>query len=228
MWRGWRVIVPIVLVSAVLQAALTWPAYSVDRGWLFLLLAALSGLVLLVAFGLIAATALRVADGRVGWATAQGALRAHGLRYLLWSLGLTLVVLAGLTVYRVPGIVVVAVTPFLLLAALDGASNPLAVNFRVIGRRFWRWLVTVLIMAALLVVSSLGAGFFTFFVRTPLAALVVWLVGGFVMAWWTTAWALIYRNALAGPSAAPASGPEPSPVPAEATSGSGAGAESGG
>ena len=54
-------------------------------------------------------------------------------------------------------------------------------------------------MGVVLFVADLSAGLFTFFTRNPLASLTVWLLGGLVLSWFTTAWALIYRSAWAEP-----------------------------
>ena len=195
MWRGWQVIVPVVLVNAVLQALLVWPDATPMIDALAVVLALASGFVLLVAYGLVAATALKVPDGHVGWPLAVTTLRGSAPRYTLWAILRALAIAIGLAIFTLPGLVVMAVTPFLVLAAIDGPGNPLVANFRTIGRRFWRWLVTALITTGALVVGSLLSGVFTFFTRNPLAAFVAWIVAGLVIAWFTTAWALVYRSA---------------------------------
>lgn len=218
MWRGWRVIVPVIVANAIVQALLVWPPYTYDSGWWIAISALLSALAFGVSFGLAAGTALHVADGPVSWSNAVGTLRSHARGYTLWAVAWLLAVSIGLALNTVPGLVVAALTPFLLLAALDGRGNALAVNLRTIGRRFWRWLVTVALIGAVLFVSDVGAGLFTFFIRNPLAALTVWLVGGLAIAWFTTAWALVYRSAWAEPPEPPADEPAPQePTPDLAT-----------
>lgn len=197
MWRGWRVIVPVVVLNAVIQAVLVWPPYTYDMGWWVVVSALLSALVLGAAFGLVASTALHVADGPVCWSRAISTLRAHLGVYALWAIAWLLAVSIGLALNTVPGLVIAALTPFLLLAALDGHRNALGTNLRTVGRRFWRWLVTGAVIGIVLFVSDVGAGLFTFFIRNPLASFAVWLVAGLVIAWFTTAWALIYRSAWA-------------------------------
>lgn len=210
LWRGWRVIVPVIVVNAVVQALLVWPPYTYDTGWWAVIGALLSALVFGASFGLVASAALHVADGPVSWPAAIGTLRAHARGYTLWAVVWLLAVSVGLALNTVPGLLVAALTPFLLLAALDGRGNALAVNLRTIGRRFWRWLVTVAIIGVVLFVSDIGAGLFTFFIRNPLASLTVWLLGGLAIAWFTTAWALIYRSAWSDSS-------EVEAVPADAS-----------
>jgi len=219
MWRGWTVIVPVVIVNALLLALLIWPDPIPGQSALPIVLALLDAVVFLIAYGLISATALHVADGKVGWPQALAVLRGNAARYAIWAVGLAVVAIIGRAFYTLPGLLVLALTPFLLLAALDGQANPLAANFRTIGRRFWRWLVTVVIAGLVLAIGSISSGLFTFFTRTPLATLVVWLVAGLVLAWFTTAWALIYRSAHAEPHEAQAQAQEPdrAPVPADVT-----------
>jgi hypothetical protein len=213
MWRGWRVIVPVIVVNAVVQALLVWPPYTYDSGLWVGVSALISALAFGAAFGLVAGTALHVADGSVGWPLAIRTLRAHLLGYALWALAWLVAVCVGLAFNTVPGLVIAGLTPFLLLAALDGHRNALGRNLRTLGRRFWRWLITVVIIGIVLLVGDLSAGLFTFFTRNPLASLVVWLIGGLVIAWFTTAWALIYRSAWAEPVEAVETDPVPEPSP---------------
>lgn len=213
MWRGWQVIVPVVVANAVVQALLVWPPFTYDTGWWTVMSAVISAVMFGIAFGLVASTALHVADGPVPWSQATSTLRAHLPSYTLWAVAWLLAVSIGLALNTFPGLIVAALTPFLLLAALDGHRNALGRNLRTLGRRFWRWLLTVVIIGIVLLVGDLSAGLFTFFTRNPLAALVVWLLGGLVLAWFTTAWALIYRSAWTDPQEQTESEVEPSPEP---------------
>jgi hypothetical protein len=197
MWRAWAVILPVVLVNAVLQALLIWPDPTPGLNLLAIVIAVLSATAFLSAYALLAAAALRVPDGKVNWASALTVVRANLGRYSMYAVGLGIVVVLGLAVYTVPGLLILAVTPFLLLAALDGQRNPVGANFATIGRRFWRWVVTVVIAGLVVTIGWLMAGLFAFFIRGMLASFVVWLVAGLLVAWFTTGWALIYRSAQA-------------------------------
>lgn len=214
MWRGWRVIVPVVIVNAVVQALLVWPPFTYDTGWWTVLSAVLSALAVGVSFGLVGSTALHVADGPVSWSQSSATLRSNLVGYTSWAVAWLLLVSVGLALNTFPGLLVAAVTPFLLLAALDGHRNALGRNLRTLGRRFWRWLLTVVIIGIVLLVGDVSAGLFTFFTRNPLASLVVWLLGGLVLAWFTTAWALIYRSAWAEASEPEAADEAPADEPA--------------
>ncbi len=196
MWRGWAVIVPVVIVNALLQAVLIWPDPTPGDGVVPILLALVSVIVFAVAYGLVAATALHVAGGRVGWGQVIATVKASAGGYVLCFVGLLIVVAIGCALYGLPGLLVLAVTPFFLLAALDGEKNPLVINFRTLGRRPWRWLVTTVITGLVVILGSLINGLTSFFVRGPAASLIVWAISGLVLAWFTTAWALIYRNAF--------------------------------
>jgi hypothetical protein len=189
------VIVPVVILNALVQALLVWPAYTYDSGWYTALSAVLSGVAFLVAYGLVASAALDVPVRRVGWRQVWARLRTHLGRYALWAVLLLVAVSIGLAIYTVPGLLVMALTPFLLLAALDGRPNPVATNFRTVGRRFWRWLLTVTIVGLGVLLGSLIAGFTAFFWHGGIGSALVWLVGGLLLAWITVGWALIYRSA---------------------------------
>lgn len=195
MWRGWSVLIPVVILNAAAQALIIWPEFELDDTWLNLLAAASSSIVFALAFGLVAATALHVPDGRVGWPKATTALRANAVRYSICALSLLVALAAALALNEAVGLLLLGLAPFLLLAAVDGERNPLAANFRTVGRRFWRWLITALIVGAVVVLGIVVSAVTAFFVRGSVASLLVWIVAGLVLAWFTTAWALIYRSA---------------------------------
>lgn len=194
MWRAWTVVVPVIVVNAAFQTLIAWPTIDVGSWWQVWGTGLVSYVVFLAFYGLLLSSALQVADGRVGWGAAVARLRAHLGAYLLWAVVLTLATVAGLLLYVVPGLVVLVLTRYVLFAALEGQGNAIAVNFHAMGERFWRWLITVLITGAILGLGTFVAGFWNFFLREPVGPLVVWLVGGLLFAWFTTAFALIYRS----------------------------------
>lgn len=203
MWRAWRIAIPVLLVNAILQALLQWPPSSYDTGWITLLTALGSALVFAVSFAALAAAALLVPDGSVHWGQVSRMLRARAANYTLWVIVWLVLVWLGTFLSQVGGLVIAALTAFLLFAALDGHDNALAVNFRVLGRRWGRWLVTCLIVGVGLVLGSIIGGFTIFFLRAPLGVLIAWVIGG-LLAWWvTTTWALVYRSVMPTPAVAP-------------------------
>ena len=204
MWRGWRVVLPVVVANALLQSLLAMPDGSLEQGALLTLLAVLSAVAFLFGYAFIGASALLSPRGPVRWTDVRRQLAGTLAPYALWALILLLATGAAMVLHRGAALLLHAVTVFVLIAALDGKRNPLAANVRAIGRRFWRWLVTAAITTAVIGLGIGFAGVTMFFLRAPLGALVVWLVAGLLVSWMTTAWALIYlkRDPDVAPDAA--------------------------
>jgi len=194
MWRAWRVLLPVVVVNALAQGILLLSGVLPYLTIAFVLTALLSFVILVASFGLIAAAMLQAVEGPVSAGAAVDTLRDRTWPLLAWSLGLVLVAIAGFAIYVVPGFIVLALTPYLLLAVVDGQRNPIAVNFRTIGARWGRWLITVVIMGAICFIMWFLSALDGFFVTGAPGAIIAWLVLGLVSAWFTCAWALIYRS----------------------------------
>jgi len=194
MWRAWRVLLPVVVVNALAQGILLLSGVLPYLTIVFVLTALLSFVILVASFGLIAAAMLQAVEGPVSAGAAIDTLRDRTWPLLAWSLGLVLVAIAGFAIYVVPGFIVLALTPYLLLAVVDGQRNPIAVNFRTIGARWGRWLITVAIMGAICFIMWFLSALDGFFVTGAPGAIIAWLVLGMVSAWFTCAWALIYRS----------------------------------
>ena len=194
MWRAWRVLLPVVIVNAVVQGILLLSGVLPYLTIVFVLTALLSFVILVASFGLIAAAMLQAVEGPVSAGAAIDTLRARTWPLLAWSLGLVLVAIAGFALYVVPGFIVLALTPYLLLAVVDGKWNPLAINFRTLGARWGRWLVTVVLMGVVCFVMWFLSALDGFFVTGAPGAIIAWLLLGLVSAWFTCAWALIYRS----------------------------------
>lgn len=196
MWRAWSIWLPVIVVNALVQGLLIMPAYSVAAPVINALLAVLSALIALKLLAFVTVALLRTPEGSVSWAEVFPELKRRTWRGMLWGAILLIVIAIGFALWTVPGILIAAVTPFILIAALAGERNPVAANFRIIGRRFWRWLITVIISGALITLGYLGSGFIVFFLRGMLGAGLVWLAAGFIAVWFTTAWVLIYRSSV--------------------------------
>ena len=194
MWRAWRLLLPVVIVNALVQGILLLSGVLPYLTIVFAFTALLSFVILVASFGLIAAAMLQAVEGPVSAGAAVDTLRDRTWPLLAWSLGLVLVAIAGFALYVVPGFIVLALTPYLLLAVIDGQRNPIAVNFRTIGARWGRWLITVVIMGVICFIMWFLSALDGFFVTGAPGAIIAWLVLGFVSAWFTCAWALIYRS----------------------------------
>lgn len=184
MWRGVLPALLVVLINAVVQASVLGLAWW----WLAI---GISAAVLLISFALVAHIAVRSVTQKSGLVDLPD---TDLPRFSLWVVGWTVAVNLGLMVYWYPGLVVLALTPFLPVAAAAGARNPVAANFAAIRARPVRWLVTVLISLAVILVVWLLTALNSFFVQGWLAAFSSWVLIGFVATWLLTAWAVLYRS----------------------------------
>lgn len=194
MWRAWRLLLPVVIGNALVQGILLLSGVLPYLTVVFVFTALLSFVILVASFGLIAAAMLQATEGPVSASAAIDTLRARTWPLLAWSLGLVLVAIVCFALYVIPGFIVLALTPYLLLAVVDGKRNPLAVNFRTIGARWGRWLITVVLMGVICFVMWFLSALDGFFVTGAPGAIIAWLVLGLVSAWFVCAWALVYRS----------------------------------
>jgi len=184
MWRGFVPFIVVAVVNAVVQASLL----ALSPFWLAL---GISAAVLVICFAFMA----HVADRSVRERSGIGDLRGARLgTFAAWVIGWTVVVSIGLAFYFWPGVILLALTPFVPVAAAAGARNPLAANFAAIRQRPVRWLVTILITLAVVLVVWLVSGLNAFFVRGWVASFSTWLIVGFVAAWLLTAWSALFRS----------------------------------
>ncbi len=196
--RSSSIVFPVIVINAALQALLLLPGFLPGVNLAFIVAAVLSYLILVACYTVAATAILAAIDGGIsGGSGVRAALADSPARFpavLGWSLLLLLATIIGLSLYVVPGLIVLAVLPFLLIAVIDRRSNPLAANFATLGKRWGRWLLTIVIMAALCGALWLMATVTGFFIGGALGALIAWLVLGVIAAWFTAAWALIYRG----------------------------------
>lgn len=118
--------------------------------------------------------------------------------FILWAFIMYVLVLAGLVVSTYLAIAIIILLPFVTLAASDGNRNPLKTNFRVMGRRIWRYLVTAVIFLPLLGISLLFTSVNGFFIGGGIGSFITWLYWGVVGAWYLNTLGLIYRSTDAG------------------------------
>lgn len=197
MWRAWQILVPVVVLNAVLQAFVIWPPYAYGQVAWDVIAAIASGIVLWAAFGLLTCGALLAPKGPVTWPSVLALARPRLLAFGLWGISWGVLVAIGMSFYVFPAAIIAALLVYLPLTVLDGEAKPLRGALALVRQRFWRWLITVLIAAGVLFFGWLVAGFGAFFLRGPLATSVIWLVGGVIISWITTAFALVFVDARA-------------------------------
>jgi hypothetical protein len=192
----WWGLLLVVLVNAVVQMLTgVWTPLTTDTPQ-FYLSSLISFVVLVASLGAVCALALACVDRRRG---VGAALRSGSWgRFALWTVGLTVVVYLLTFAWVAPAVIAMFLVPFVPLAAMDGKRNPLAVNFRVIGARWARYIVTVVFWAIIMVVVFVGLvlAFITF----PWwgVTLLGWVLKGLVGVWLICAFAGLYRSTRAG------------------------------
>jgi hypothetical protein len=194
MWRAWRIVLPVALINASVQAILLLPGFLPYLSAPFIVTSLLSFAVLVASLGFITVAMLEAVQGRVHFRWVVQRVRARFLPLLAWSIGLVVLVTLGFSLYVIPGFVILGLTPYLLLAVVDGRSRPLHTNFVTIGSRWGRWLVTIAVLAILCLVLWLLAALGGFFIGGPAGAFVAWLSLGIISSWFICAWSLVYRS----------------------------------
>ncbi len=197
-WRGTWVLLAVIILNAAIQAALVACNPLPGSGVLAAVLALVSGIVLLVAAALVVNTALLATTCRVGFKTAVAKTRAHFWLFCCWAVIWFIVVTVGLMVHTWPGALIAAVTPFVVIAAADGKRNAIGANFRAIGSRFGRFVVTLIIIGIIMLVFHLLATANSFFIGGSAAAFVLWVALGLVGSWLVVGWSLLYRATKVG------------------------------
>jgi hypothetical protein len=195
-WRGWRIVIPVIVANALVQAALLLPGVLPYLTIPFILIALVGFFVLVASFVLVTAAMLQAATGAVAAEVVVSTLKERFWQVLLWSLGLAIAVTIGLSLFVLPGLVVLAITPFVLLSVVDGQRKPLATNFRIIGAQWGSWLLTIVVVGAAALVLWFFSALNGFFVTGAPAAFFGWLVLGFASSWFISRWASLYRKVV--------------------------------
>lgn len=196
MWHASGAALPFIGVNAVVQAGLMYLDTLSGFSAAFLAAFAASAISALVLYSVLASGALAAVDGDASVGSVLARARRNATGFAGWTIVQWALILLAALIQPALVLVVAAATPFLPLAASDGRGNAMAWNFRAIGGRVGRWLLTTAILVVAGLVLYLLSAVNTFFVKGTPAAAIFWLVMG-VVAWWLlTAWALIYRQAV--------------------------------
>lgn len=198
MWRGTGPALVAILVNAVVQSLLVYWNAAIGMNFAFIISLVLSFLVLVLCAGLLARTALDSVHGKVGLSGAIAGVKAALPSILIWMTFMVVIVTLCALVMPVLAIPLLALLAFVPLAAADGRGNALAANFKALGERWGRWLITAIFVMIISLVLFLLTAVNVLFVKGFPASLITWVVGG-IVAWWIfTAWAEIYRSTKVG------------------------------
>ena len=176
----WRIAIPVVVVNAVIQSLLLVLDPSPPLTWWIwpLALASFAAMVVTLALGL--AALLLGARGECSWRATASLARSRLLLLILYAAGLIIVVIIGLALWVIPGLVVLALTPYLLITVMEGAANPIKSNLRLIRARWGRWILLLLVTGIVAGLLWVGSGLVAFFAPGTIGTFLSWLVIGLV------------------------------------------------
>lgn len=197
-WHASRVFAVVTIANAILQALILLPAptYGYETA-LFIVLGVVSGIILILSLGLILGAALNSGIDN-SFRGAVQRIRPHFWKFVLWTLIWMVVTVIGSLLYVIPGFIILAATPYVLFAAIEGKRNPLMSNFRAIGARKGRYIVVLIVTFIVLWLLFIASGLINFTVYNPWAGLIQWLYVGFFGCWLVSGWALMWRSTPEG------------------------------
>lgn len=201
MWSGTAPALLAIVGNALVQSLLTYWNPSIGMNLPFIIAVALSFVVLVFSVGLLSRTALNSVSGRVGVGEALSQTRTALPTIVLWATVMVILVMIGALINPVVPWLIIAVLAFVPLAAADGKRNALGVNFKALGERWGRWLVTAIFVLIVAAVLFLLTTVNVLFVKGFPASLIAWLGLGIVAWWLLTSWAEIYRSTRVGAAA---------------------------
>ena len=196
MWRGWKVVLPTLVLNALIQALLILVPVGDGFSGSFMATVFVSAIVILLTACALPPACLEATTGKVPAAAIQARLVDNLGRFSITIVVLAVAVMIGLGIYTWPGLLIAAVFPFVAVAAMDGKRNPAGANFKVIAARPFRWLVTMLIIGGFALLTWLLMAVNGFFVPSWVGAFAACLAGGLLAWWWQASLALIYRSAM--------------------------------
>lgn len=193
MWRTTGPALAVIVVNTVVQAFLIWLNTQSGFSFAFLVAWLVSGVSVMALYAVLTSCALGAVD-RDG-TSVLGRVKGNAGPFVGWALLQWLLVLLVTLIQPALVLLVAALTPFLPIAAMDGQRNALGANFRTLGRKVWRWLITSVILVVAGLVYFLLTAVNVFFIKGTPAAVFFWLVIGLIAWWLLTAWTLVYRAA---------------------------------
>lgn len=192
MGAAWLMALPIVLVNAIIQPLLLAFDPSPPLTWWIWPLALVSLGVIIVTLALILAAFLLAARGECSWRAVAAQVRSRLLPFAAYATALIIVSVLGLALWVLPGLIILALTPYLLISVMAGEANPVVSNLRAIRARWGRWILLLIVTAIVTGALWVGSGLVAFFVPGAFGAWVLWLAVGLVgtalLQMWCRAW----------------------------------------
>lgn len=193
MRSSWKVITPVVVVNALIQPLLLIADSTPALTWAIWPLAAVSLLAVVASVTLIVAAISLQPTGEFTWSDLLVRLKSRIVPMLAYTIGWLVILLLGFSLWIVPGLVVLAMTPYLLIEVVEGSENPIKGNFRAIRAGIPRWILLLVASAILIGLSWVGSALLAFFFPQLLGGFLTWLVfgliGALVVKLWFRGWA---------------------------------------
>ena len=184
----WKVTIPVVVVNALIQPLLLIADSTPALTWAIWPLAAVSLLAVVASVTLIVAAISLQPTGEFTWSDLLVRLKSRIVPMLAYTIGWLVILLLGFSLWIVPGLVVLAMTPYLLIEVVEGSENPIKSNFQAIRAGIPRWILLLVASAILIGLSWVGSALLAFFFPQLLGGFLTWLIFGFIGAFVVKMW----------------------------------------
>lgn len=178
MGAAWSIALPVVISNAIFQTLLVVNNPSPPLTW-WIWPQALISFGAIVAFIAIVLMALRLGStGECSWRATLVKVRSRFLPLFVYAAGLTIAAVIGLALWIVPGLIVLAMSTYLLIAVADDVQHPIRSNFHAIRAGLGRWILMLLVTCVLAGIPWLGSALAAFFWPGAIGIFLTWLAFG--------------------------------------------------
>lgn len=188
----WKYALPVIIINALIQPLLIMSDPTPALTWSIWPLAAISLLSLTVTTIVIVSAVCLRTTGKYSYKDLISRLRSRLLPVLLYTVGWLVLMILGLSLWVIPGLILLAVTPYLLIAVIEGSGNPIASNFHAIRVGLLRWILLLIASAFLVGMTWVASAFMAFFLPAFMGSALTWVafgvIGTFVIQMWNRAW----------------------------------------
>lgn len=192
MGAAWSIALPVVVANAFIQTLLVVNNPSPPLTW-WIWPQALISFGAIVAFIAIVVIALQLGStGECSWRATLVKARSRFVPLFVYAAGLTIAAVIGLALWIVPGLIVLAMSPYLLIAVADDVQHPIRSNFRAIRAGLGRWILLLLVTCVLAGIPWLGSALAAFFWPGAIGTFLTWLAFGLagtvLLQLWSRSW----------------------------------------